>query len=267
VPHPLRVAIVDDEPLAREGLRIRLAAAHDLEVVAECGDATEAVAMIGRTKPDVCFLDVQMPELDGFEATRRIRRMDAAQPWIVAVTANATDEDRAACLAAGMDDHLAKPVRPEELVSALRRAHDRGAVPADAVPAGAGARAPAAVPDPAPVVPGSPLLDPSALDRLVDLTDDRAFVLSLIGDFPGELAAMVGDIRAGTPGDLDLVRRQAHSLKSSAAQLGAQALAEHAALVETAARDGSVAEVESLLPGLDELAQRTTQALEALDGW
>jgi CheY-like chemotaxis protein len=68
---------------------------------------------------------VQMPELDGLDATCRIResRPPETQPRIVAMTANAMREDRDACFAAGMDDYVAKPIRPDELADALRRAH------------------------------------------------------------------------------------------------------------------------------------------------
>ena len=75
-------------------------------------------------------MDVQMPELDGLEATRRIRsRWPGAGPHIVAMTANALEGDREACLAAGMDDYVAKPIRPEILASALRAVQPR-AIPA-----------------------------------------------------------------------------------------------------------------------------------------
>ncbi len=79
---------------------------------------------------DVVLMDVQMPEMDGLEASRRIcaRWPEASRPRIIAMTANAMIEDREACLAAGMDDYVAKPVRPEELAEALSRARarDRG---------------------------------------------------------------------------------------------------------------------------------------------
>jgi CheY-like chemotaxis protein len=77
---------------------------------------------------DVVFMDVQMPEMDGLEATRRIRRElpAARQPRIVAMTAAAFPEDRARCLDAGMDDYVAKPVGMDELSASLRRARVLG---------------------------------------------------------------------------------------------------------------------------------------------
>ncbi len=87
----------------------------------------EALEALERQEYDVVLMDVQMPELDGLEATRRIRaRWPAgAGPRIIAMTANAMLEDREACFAAGMDDYVAKPIRPEELAEALGRVRPR----------------------------------------------------------------------------------------------------------------------------------------------
>ncbi|HSJ58840.1 MAG TPA: response regulator, partial [Anaerolineae bacterium] len=87
------------------------------------GNGLEVVRALERQPYDVVFMDVQMPEMDGLEATHEIvRRWGVGErPRIIAMTANALAEDREVCLAAGMDDYLAKPIRVDELVAALER--------------------------------------------------------------------------------------------------------------------------------------------------
>ncbi len=88
----------------------------------------EALAALGRERYDVVLMDVQMPELDGLETTRRIvAEYGVDRPRIVAMTANAMESDRAECFAAGMDDYVAKPIRPDELAGALARCTPRNA--------------------------------------------------------------------------------------------------------------------------------------------
>jgi len=84
----------------------------------------QVVAAVARQKYDLIFMDLQMPEMDGLEATRiiRSRKSGSERPYIVALTANAMKEDRDLCLAAGMDDYLSKPMRPAEIKSAIERA-------------------------------------------------------------------------------------------------------------------------------------------------
>jgi len=88
-------------------------------------DGLEVLEAARRQPYDIILMDVQMPELDGFEATRRLRESKptlGVRPWIIAVTANAMEGDREACLAAGMDDYLSKPVKSDELAAVLERA-------------------------------------------------------------------------------------------------------------------------------------------------
>ncbi|MSU48346.1 MAG: response regulator [Opitutus sp.] len=85
----------------------------------------EALEAVGRQRYDVVLMDVQMPEMDGLEAARRIKARwpdRRERPWIIALTANAMQGDREACLAAGMDDYISKPIRTEELAAAMERA-------------------------------------------------------------------------------------------------------------------------------------------------
>ena len=114
----LRVLLAEDNPMNQK-LALRLL--QHMGLTADLAlNGLEAVAAVGREPYDVVLMDVQMPELDGLEATRQIRAAAPAhRPWIVAMTANAMEGDREACLAAGMDDYLSKPIRPEALATAL----------------------------------------------------------------------------------------------------------------------------------------------------
>jgi len=119
----LRILLVDDNPVNQKvGTRILARHGARADVAANGLEALEAIA---RQCYDVVLMDVQMPEMDGFEATRQIRgRQDWTQPWIVAMTAGALEGDRERCLTAGMDDYVSKPVRVEDLMAALRRCED-----------------------------------------------------------------------------------------------------------------------------------------------
>jgi CheY-like chemotaxis protein/HPt (histidine-containing phosphotransfer) domain-containing protein len=247
--HPMHLLVAEDNPTNQRLMTRLLERLGYAPVVVDDGAA--AVDAVTQTPIDVVLMDVQMPRLDGFEATRRIRASAVAQPWIVAVTANATEEDRRACTRAGMDDHLGKPIRPEQLLEALRTAHRR-------VAGRGGGVAPAA----------SGLIDLGALHRLVDLTADRDFVDSLLAGFPREADGLVEQIRAASPSDRETLRRHAHSLKSSAASIGAGDLSRKAARLETAAAgDDDVADLADLVEDVAEEVRRTKDALGDLGDW
>ncbi len=114
---PLRALIVDDEPLAREELRLLLEAAGGIEVLAECGNALEALPAVHRLKPDVLFLDIQMPRISGLEL---VGMLDPAQlPQIVFITAY--DEYALRAFDEQALDYLLKPVDPARLQRTLQR--------------------------------------------------------------------------------------------------------------------------------------------------
>ena len=114
----LRILLAEDNPMNQ---KVALRLLRNLGLAADvAADGLDAVAATARESYDVIFMDVQMPDLDGLEATRRIRAAaPPTRPWIIAMTANAMEGDREACLAAGMDDYLTKPIRPETLAAAL----------------------------------------------------------------------------------------------------------------------------------------------------
>jgi signal transduction histidine kinase/CheY-like chemotaxis protein len=126
---PLRILLAEDNPVNRKlALRLLERMGYSADVAA---NGLEAIGALEGATYDLVLMDVQMPEMDGLEATRQIRaRWQGAGPRIVAMTANALSEDREACLAAGMDDYVSKPIRVEELAAALQRS-------AEAVTAGA----------------------------------------------------------------------------------------------------------------------------------
>src|SRR6185295_2656621 len=122
--HPLRILLAEDNVVNQKvALRLLAQLGYRADVAA---NGLEAIEAVERQTYDVVLMDVQMPELDGFEASREItRRWPAARPRIVAMTANAMQGDRELCVAAGMDDYVAKPIRVEELVAALERSPRR----------------------------------------------------------------------------------------------------------------------------------------------
>jgi CheY-like chemotaxis protein len=123
--HPLHILLAEDNAVNQK-LALRLLA--NMGYVAEvANDGAQAIAALEAIDYDTVLMDVQMPELDGLEATRRIRRQwPDRKVHIVAMTANAMAGDREACLAAGMNDYVSKPIKPAELAAALMRAPSDG---------------------------------------------------------------------------------------------------------------------------------------------
>jgi len=119
--HPLRILLAEDNAVNQK-LALRLLGQHNYHA-AVAGDGQQAIDALAEGDFDTVLMDVQMPELDGLEATRRIRkRWPDRRLRIVAMTANAMAGDRETYLAAGMDDYISKPIRPAELAAALERA-------------------------------------------------------------------------------------------------------------------------------------------------
>ena len=124
--HPLRILLAEDN-VVNQKLAMRLL--QQMGYRADlASNGIEAIESIERQTYDVVLMDVQMPEMDGMEASRQITgRWDAnSRPRIVAMTANAMQGDREACLAAGMDDYVTKPIRVDALVEALNNVDPRG---------------------------------------------------------------------------------------------------------------------------------------------
>jgi len=240
---PLKILLVEDGTMNQTvalGLLRRLGYRADV-----AWNGREAVEALERQPYDVVLMDVHMPELDGLDATRQIRDRWKEGPHIIAMTANAMAEDREACLAAGMNDYLAKPIRLDTLAEALRVAY----APRDT--AGTGAR------------DGAAELDERALDDLKELGGDDSLG-DVIGAFLAEATELLATLRRSIEqGDLDELRRAAHTLKSNGATLGARALAEQCRELEERATKGQLDEATALADRIGLEVTRVEKALEA----
>ncbi len=235
--HPLRILLAEDNTVNQQiALLVLESMGYRADVAANGIEAVDAV----RDLPyDLVLMDVQMPEMDGLEATRRIRAgSPSAQPRIVAMTANAMQGDREACLAAGMDDYLAKPIRPEELAAAL--------VGTPALRAAA------------------TVLDASALARLQAIAPNAESFAKLVASFLDNGAVLVASMAtAAGSGDVDGLRRAAHTLKSNAASFGATDLSELCAALESRARAGSVDDADAAVTQIARAFEGARAALES----
>ncbi len=117
-PH-IAVGIVDDEAFVRSALRVYLSNTEDIEVIGEAAGGTEAISMVENSNPDVLLLDLQMPDLDGVEVTRRLREKGVTTR-IVVVTAHVDDQYVTPALLAGASGYIVKDSEPQKIVQSVR---------------------------------------------------------------------------------------------------------------------------------------------------
>ncbi|MBN2006918.1 MAG: response regulator [Anaerolineae bacterium] len=267
---PLRILLVEDNALNQKLALLMLERLGYRADVA--GNGLEAVAAVARQSYDLVLMDVQMPEMDGLEATRCIRVALPAElvPRIVAMTANATHEGRAACFAAGMDDYISKPVQVTELVAALQRTRwaDVNAAQSDAT------RSDGVLPDACVLLPDedSPaalaVLDRSVLRALHASLGRRADkkLLMLVDAFHESAERLLGELRVAlTQEDIETLHRSAHTLKSTAASMGAMALADIARTLEYASKEVIPPNASDLVAQATAMYDRVKPALAEFD--
>jgi CheY-like chemotaxis protein len=212
-------------------------------------DGYEALQALERERFDAVLMDMQMPKMDGLEATRHIRKNPAlADLPIIAMTANAMMGDRETCLAAGMNDYIAKPLHYQAMYATLARWTHRdtpGAAPAAPQPGEA-----------------APILD---ADRAMARMGGKKLYLSMLARFaPSQEQAVQSIQDALAVNDRATAERLAHTLKGVAASVGAAALAESAERLEQAIRSEDAGEYGQLT---EATAGRLRQAVAAIESY
>jgi signal transduction histidine kinase/DNA-binding response OmpR family regulator/HPt (histidine-containing phosphotransfer) domain-containing protein len=218
----------------------------------------EAVEAVGAKQYDAILMDCQMPEMDGYEATAEIRRLEgtARHTPIIAMTAAAMEGDRERCLDAGMDDYITKPVRLESVAGVLQRwakppVHEEAGREPAGVPSEDGA------PDP---------LDPAQLELLRSLDDGEGVVLSeIVREYLAQAEVGRGELaRTVEVGDSRALERAAHSLRGASANIGATVLADLCAEMELRGRLEQLDATGPLVERFDSEYGRVRDALDHL---
>jgi CheY-like chemotaxis protein/HPt (histidine-containing phosphotransfer) domain-containing protein len=247
----LTILLAEDNPINRLATT-RLLERRGCRVVAvESG--REALAAFEREPVDVVLMDVQMPDLDGLEATAALRARERGRGTrvpVIALTAHAMRGDRERCLVAGMDGYVTKPVRPDALLDTITRAVHRRA--------GAG------------VATGEPRPEVEVLRRKTlqaNTGDDRALLREIVDIFRVDGPRALGEIRDGLEiRDLRIIERAAHRLKGSLATFGACAAHTAAERVAVAARGGDLEAARAAVAALEGELQRLAHELSTAAG-
>ncbi|MBN2358552.1 MAG: PAS domain S-box protein [Deltaproteobacteria bacterium] len=254
LPRDLRILVAEDNPVNVKVV-VRLLERVGLSALA-AENGVQALQTLQREQIDLVLMDVQMPELDGVEATRRIRSAEQGSGRhlpIIALTAHSMRGDRERFLAAGMDDYLAKPINAADFYKMLIKHAPRTKAAPPAQPA-ADAAAPAAA------APAAPFID--ARDLSDRLGGDDELMRELLGMFIAECeAALQRVVHAVQGGDAATVRAAAHYYKGMAGNVSASALRAHCYEMEQRGAAGDLGGMEELVERLRGLTARTVQAI------
>ncbi len=234
--HPLRILLAEDNVVNQ---KVALLMMQRLGYRADvAGNGLEVLEALQRQSYDVVLMDVQMPEMDGLTATRRICQVwsEAERPRIIAMTANVMQGDRESCIHAGMDDYLSKPIQVEELIQALGKCQ-----------------------------PLDPAIDTKALQALRDMVGEDALVVlaEVIDSYLEDAPKLLQEIsRATRQGDAVALHRAAHTLKSSSASLGAMTLSKFCKELEAMGRADKVEDATQIASSLEAEYERVKLALQ-----
>lgn len=243
---PLKILIAEDNQINRKLLERLLKKQGYTPSLAVNG--SEAVAACHSEKYDLIFMDIHMPGMDGFEASRRIRaELEAGnQPVIIAVTAHVLPGSEEACLEAGMDDFIAKPLRIEEIIEKIRYW-------------GTGRKIRSAAEEKI-----EDLIDFSIIAQTLGSSEepDHEFIRELIEMYESLVPGLITEILSGIDADdRTQIRESAHSLKGASLNMGAVKAADISKQIEKGSELLSYAEIRSLITELTEVVNQTVTAL------
>ena len=248
-----RVLVAEDNPVNQ---KVAVKMLEKLGFRADvAADGLETVEALSHIPYAAVLMDVQMPEMDGYEATAEIRRSEESRGHrtpVIAMTANALEGDREKALEAGMDDYVSKPVKPEELEATLERWISREEEDASTATAEEDIIATSEGP-----------LDRAVIEGLLEL-GGAGLLSELSGMFLDDAPSSLAVLREAVEGDdAPSVARAAHALKGSAGNMGAKGMASICAELEEAGSAGDLSGAPALLVQLDQEFERVRQALLA----
>jgi two-component system, sensor histidine kinase and response regulator len=247
----LQILLAEDNAV-NQRLAVRFLEKRD-HVVTVASNGREVVALVKKSRFDLVLMDVQMPEMDGFEATAVIRKEEESTGKhlpIIAMTAYAMQGDRERCLAGGMDGYIGKPFRAEELINVIENL--------------GGSSAAAAVATTAKCREQAPIDTASALGRV---EGDAELLKEMAALFLKELPELQTSLRkAVTAGDAKAIERAAHKIKGSIGHFAAQPAFEAALKLETLGRDGRLSAAEPAYAELEKEIERLIPAMADLSG-
>jgi signal transduction histidine kinase/DNA-binding response OmpR family regulator len=232
---PLRILLVEDVSLNQKvALQILQQFGYRADVA---NNGLEALSALHRQPYDIVLMDIQMPQMDGLEATRRICQESSMyhRPWIIAMTAHAMQGDKEECLKAGMNDYISKPIRASSLIQALENYRRF-----------------------------SSAIDPQTLEELREIAGDdteilRELIDTYLEDAPQRLQTISEAIDKA---DAVLLRRTAHSLRSLSVTIGATPLAQICQQLEAMGQAGTTLSASTLVSQLKTEYQRVEAALQ-----
>ncbi len=242
----LRILIAEDNIVNQK------VALHQLQKIGYAADAVDhgqaALDAVRWASYDVIFMDCQMPVLDGYAATRELRRIEAGERhiWVVAMTANTLEGDREKCIAAGMDDYIAKPVKIDDLRNALNRMASVRDLEQQVRETG-----------------GASPIDPAVIAGFREFDADGDFLGKLIDTFIDNTPSILADARSAIAAkDAGQLRRSAHTLKGSCSNFGADGMRDACARLEQLASGDSLSGATPFLDEVEREFHCTRTALE-----